>query len=300
MFGSLCYPTNDCDDLGKMKPKADIGIFIGYFKSSRGFCIYNRRTKNIMETIRVNFDEFTAMASECNNSGPSLNSLNFQDSSNDMHEIPLQQYLDNLFGPLIKEYYVPSTSKVSNNSTVNTPEVEDTPSLSSIIVEDSDASQIVTFSIESITQESSIPVVETHSDEQLQEDVAELDGNTIMHSFENPEFEEAESSSNYQDPSNISQELYNIPDGCEDCIPEWYIERKSFYSAGCLDDYKSTSRGLQFLGDKLVSWSLKKQNCTAMSTSKDEDDGEYLVLLNAWESNCWCSKIDMLLIAFHT
>ncbi|GKD33974.1 retrovirus-related pol polyprotein from transposon TNT 1-94 [Tanacetum coccineum] len=28
VFGSLCYPTNDHDDLGKMKPKADIGIFI--------------------------------------------------------------------------------------------------------------------------------------------------------------------------------------------------------------------------------------------------------------------------------
>ncbi|GKE31697.1 integrase, catalytic region, zinc finger, CCHC-type containing protein, partial [Tanacetum coccineum] len=29
VFGSMCYPTNDRDDLGKMKPKADIGIFIG-------------------------------------------------------------------------------------------------------------------------------------------------------------------------------------------------------------------------------------------------------------------------------
>nr|GEX11559.1 Gag-Pol polyprotein [Tanacetum cinerariifolium] len=28
VFGSLCYPTNDRDDLGKMEPKADIGIFI--------------------------------------------------------------------------------------------------------------------------------------------------------------------------------------------------------------------------------------------------------------------------------
>ncbi|GJZ75291.1 retrovirus-related pol polyprotein from transposon TNT 1-94 [Tanacetum coccineum] len=34
VFGSLCYPINDCNDLGKMKPKADIVIFIGYFESS--------------------------------------------------------------------------------------------------------------------------------------------------------------------------------------------------------------------------------------------------------------------------
>ncbi|GJS12051.1 retrovirus-related pol polyprotein from transposon TNT 1-94 [Tanacetum coccineum] len=62
VFGSLCYPTNDRDDLGKMKPKADIGIFIGYSESSRGFRIYNHRTQKIMETIHVKFDELMAMA----------------------------------------------------------------------------------------------------------------------------------------------------------------------------------------------------------------------------------------------
>ncbi|GKA13696.1 retrovirus-related pol polyprotein from transposon TNT 1-94, partial [Tanacetum coccineum] len=40
--------------------------------------------------------------------------------------------------------------------------------------------------------------------------------------------------------------------------------------AGCNDDYKSTSGGIQFLGDKLVSWSFKKQDYTAMSTAEAE------------------------------
>ncbi|GKA27178.1 copia protein [Tanacetum coccineum] len=40
--------------------------------------------------------------------------------------------------------------------------------------------------------------------------------------------------------------------------------------AGCLDDYKSTYGGIQFLGDKLVSWSSKKYDCTAMSTAEDK------------------------------
>ncbi|GJX79465.1 copia protein [Tanacetum coccineum] len=40
--------------------------------------------------------------------------------------------------------------------------------------------------------------------------------------------------------------------------------------AGCNDDCKSTSGGIQFLGDKLVSWSSKKQDCTAMSTVEAE------------------------------
>nr|GEV79320.1 hypothetical protein [Tanacetum cinerariifolium] len=38
--------------------------------------------------------------------------------------------------------------------------------------------------------------------------------------------------------------------------------------AGCKDDCKSTLGGLQFLGGKLVSWCLKKQDCTAMSTAE--------------------------------
>ncbi|GKA73509.1 retrovirus-related pol polyprotein from transposon TNT 1-94 [Tanacetum coccineum] len=41
--------------------------------------------------------------------------------------------------------------------------------------------------------------------------------------------------------------------------------------AGCLDSRKSTSGGIQFLGgDKLVSWSSKKQDCTSMSTAEAE------------------------------
>ncbi|GJU02084.1 copia protein [Tanacetum coccineum] len=38
--------------------------------------------------------------------------------------------------------------------------------------------------------------------------------------------------------------------------------------AGCKDTFKSTSGGAQFLGEKLVSWSSKKQDCTALSTAK--------------------------------
>nr|GFB18898.1 retrovirus-related Pol polyprotein from transposon TNT 1-94 [Tanacetum cinerariifolium] len=39
---------------------------------------------------------------------------------------------------------------------------------------------------------------------------------------------------------------------------------------GCKDTFKSTSGGAQFLGEKLVSWSSKKQDCTALSTAEAE------------------------------
>ncbi|GJU11150.1 hypothetical protein Tco_1133546 [Tanacetum coccineum] len=40
--------------------------------------------------------------------------------------------------------------------------------------------------------------------------------------------------------------------------------------SGCLDTYKSAYGGIQFLCDKLMSWSSKKQDCATMSTAEAE------------------------------
>nr|GEX87254.1 hypothetical protein [Tanacetum cinerariifolium] len=79
-------------DNQKMKPKADIGIFIGYSESSRGF------------------------------------------------------HLDNLFGPMYKEYYTSSSQEVSDNSAANTLDNENTSLSSSIVIEEDEAPQIVSSS----------------------------------------------------------------------------------------------------------------------------------------------------------
>ncbi|GJR25125.1 hypothetical protein Tco_0973652 [Tanacetum coccineum] len=58
----------------------------------------------------------------------------------------------------------------------------------------------------------------------------------------------------------------------------WYPKDSSFelisysnaYNIGCHDDCKSMPRDLQFLSEKLVSWSSKKQDCTAVSTAEAE------------------------------
>ncbi|GKA53552.1 retrovirus-related pol polyprotein from transposon TNT 1-94 [Tanacetum coccineum] len=75
VFGAFCYPTNDNENLGKLQPKADISIFIGYAPTKKAFQIYNRRTRLIIETIHVDFDELTGMASEHNSSGPALHEM---------------------------------------------------------------------------------------------------------------------------------------------------------------------------------------------------------------------------------
>ncbi|GJT47938.1 retrovirus-related pol polyprotein from transposon TNT 1-94 [Tanacetum coccineum] len=38
VFGALCYPNNDSEDLGKLQAKADIGIFIGYAPKKKAYC----------------------------------------------------------------------------------------------------------------------------------------------------------------------------------------------------------------------------------------------------------------------
>ncbi|GKF05418.1 hypothetical protein Tco_0036086, partial [Tanacetum coccineum] len=58
------------EDLGKLKAKADIGIFVGYAPTKKAFRIYNKRTPLIMETIHVTFDELATMAFEQFSSGP--------------------------------------------------------------------------------------------------------------------------------------------------------------------------------------------------------------------------------------
>ncbi|GJW31739.1 hypothetical protein Tco_0051771 [Tanacetum coccineum] len=56
--------------------------------------------------------------------------------------------------------------------------------------------------------------------------------------------------------------------------------------AGCQDTRRSTSRSAQFLGDKLVSWSSKKQKYTAISST----EAEYIALSGSVIALC-CNNV---------
>nr|GEW64158.1 retrovirus-related Pol polyprotein from transposon TNT 1-94 [Tanacetum cinerariifolium] len=103
--------------------------------------------------------------------------MKFKDSSEDSQSILSITNLDNMFGPLYEELYATSPPEV--------------------------APQIVSSSIEQVKPNT--PVLNENADEVVQEDVAEFDGNVFYHSPQTPIFEEAESSSIYQDPSNIHE-----------------------------------------------------------------------------------------------
>ncbi|KAJ9553034.1 hypothetical protein OSB04_017079, partial [Centaurea solstitialis] len=59
-----CYILNNRDNLGKFDKKADEGYFLGYSLTPKTFRVYNKKTKMVMETVYVTFDETMSMTSE--------------------------------------------------------------------------------------------------------------------------------------------------------------------------------------------------------------------------------------------
>nr|GEU31514.1 hypothetical protein [Tanacetum cinerariifolium] len=51
VFGCRCYLLNDYEDVGKLKAKGDIGVFVGYSKESVAFRIYNKRTPETLKDV---------------------------------------------------------------------------------------------------------------------------------------------------------------------------------------------------------------------------------------------------------
>nr|GEW04088.1 Gag-Pol polyprotein [Tanacetum cinerariifolium] len=198
VFGSLCYPTNDRDDLGKMKPKAYIGVFIGYSETSRGFRIYNRQTKKIMETIHVKFDELMDMAFE-----PELQQFNNINSSTEPMNTLSKEDLDNLFGPMFEEYFGKKSSDTPINFAAQPTQLYvDLPSTSSINIEEHEAPLI-----ENTFDEQTSPFSLTEANELHQEDCADFDGNSHFVSYNPTSYEATESSSTALKPLNNKTRL---------------------------------------------------------------------------------------------
>ncbi|GKD84561.1 retrovirus-related pol polyprotein from transposon TNT 1-94 [Tanacetum coccineum] len=154
-----------------------------------------------METIHVKFDELTAMASEHNCLEPDTNRFNNDDSSAEFNSIPSKEDLDNLFGPMYEEYFEKKSPEVSINSDAQTTlHNNDVPLSSSIIVEDNEDPPFVSSSEEQIYPLSSDDVVES-----IQEDSADLDGNTLFTPYNSLMFEDADSSLISTDPSNMHE-----------------------------------------------------------------------------------------------
>ncbi|GJT95630.1 retrovirus-related pol polyprotein from transposon TNT 1-94 [Tanacetum coccineum] len=62
IFGCTCYLTRDGENLDKMKEKGDPCILVGYSTQSKGYHVYNKRTRLIVESIHLRFYEIKEMS----------------------------------------------------------------------------------------------------------------------------------------------------------------------------------------------------------------------------------------------
>ncbi|GJY99767.1 retrovirus-related pol polyprotein from transposon TNT 1-94 [Tanacetum coccineum] len=112
---------------------------------------------------------------------------------------PYEEDLDNLFGRMYKEYFEKKFSDTPINSAAQPTQIhEDSPSTSSIIIDEHEAPPIVTTS-----DEQTSPISLTEADEFNQEDSADFDGNSQFVSYNPPSHEEIESSTTALEPSNV-------------------------------------------------------------------------------------------------
>ncbi|GJW89452.1 retrovirus-related pol polyprotein from transposon TNT 1-94 [Tanacetum coccineum] len=115
IFGSLCYIVRDGENLDKMKEKGDECTFVGYSTMLRGYQVYNKRRKLLVETIHVNFDELSLMASDHVSSDPVPQS----------ETVTTSNELELLFSLVFDELLNGPTQVVSKSSTVNAADATD-------------------------------------------------------------------------------------------------------------------------------------------------------------------------------
>nr|GEX68293.1 retrovirus-related Pol polyprotein from transposon TNT 1-94 [Tanacetum cinerariifolium] len=308
-----------------MKEKGDPCIFVGYSTTSKGYRVYNKITRLIVESIHINFDEIKEMTHDDNTSGlaPQLQKtyvhnsteLGTHDHSNEPLSLKLvpnvsspadtndlsQKELDFLFSPLFKEYFTIG-NQIARLETVRIfvayaahksfpiyqMDVKTTflnaPLKDEVYVAYPDGFVDPEHPRKSLpSQESSIwieasskslmDVKTTFLNAPLKDEVyvAYPDG------FVDPEHPRkslpSQESSIWIKASSKSLTKHSASSMLL-CTLSGKTNRKTPQRdadhAGCLDTRKSTSRGIQFLGEKLVSWMSKKQDCTATSTAKTE------------------------------
>nr|GEY89057.1 retrovirus-related Pol polyprotein from transposon TNT 1-94 [Tanacetum cinerariifolium] len=110
IFGFVCYIIRDGENLDKMKEKGDECIFVGYSTQLRAYRVFNKRTRVIMESIHVNFDELPLMASDHLSSNPAP----------EYRTVSTSNELDLLFSPMFDELLNGSSKVVSKSFAVST------------------------------------------------------------------------------------------------------------------------------------------------------------------------------------
>nr|GFB55264.1 hypothetical protein [Tanacetum cinerariifolium] len=123
----------DGENLDKMKEKGDECIFVGYSNQSRAYRVFNKRTRVIMESIHVNFDELpqiapdqlsSDLAPKCQSMALNHDSLSLaiqcqENVTQADRTVTTSNELDLLFSPMFDELLNGSSKLVSKSSTIS-------------------------------------------------------------------------------------------------------------------------------------------------------------------------------------
>ncbi|GJZ35800.1 gag-pol polyprotein [Tanacetum coccineum] len=221
IFGSLCYIVRDGENLDKMKDKGDACIFVGYSTKSRAYRVNNKRTRVIVETIHVNFDELPQVASDHVSSGPvpqcpttTLEHVSLSPGPQSQENVPQTaetittlNELDLLFSPMFDELLnAPVVSKSSAVTTADAPNQRQkqhtTLSTSTTIAADTHPLNIQT-TLETTSQAPTITNNENIIQAETNKEYAQVDEDEFINIFSTPVQERGETSSRYVDSSNM-------------------------------------------------------------------------------------------------
>ncbi|KAJ9553587.1 hypothetical protein OSB04_017632, partial [Centaurea solstitialis] len=166
VFGCRCYILNNRDNLGKFDKKADEGYFLGYSLTSKTFRVYNKRTKMVMETVYVTFDETVSMTSEHRSSELGIHSQTSTTTSDSITD-PNSSELNLLFMDAFLDICEDNEDLIlSRNPRVD---IHDVPDPSS--VNDSGPSENICFTSNS---DQAIPVPSVEQSELTPDDQSEI------------------------------------------------------------------------------------------------------------------------------
>nr|GFA48592.1 hypothetical protein [Tanacetum cinerariifolium]GFA63228.1 hypothetical protein [Tanacetum cinerariifolium] len=91
----------------KLKAKWDNGVFVGYSKDSVAFRVYNKQTRKIHESVNVNFDEISEMASK-----------QFKTSKKDLEDLFHNFYDEYFYASMIKKSLTTNVETLNNDGEV--------------------------------------------------------------------------------------------------------------------------------------------------------------------------------------
>nr|GEY38406.1 hypothetical protein [Tanacetum cinerariifolium] len=252
VFGALCYPKNDREDIRKLGAKGDIGFFIGYSVDLCAYRVYNQRTKKIMETMNVSSDELSAMAFEQRSLKPGLQSMTSGQISSGLD-------LTYASSTITTQQPTEDTAPTPTNSSSQATNFPNTSQ---------DVDGINSQQQHAQQQGNQAPIqTETVADNVSN---AMFDANTFVNPFATPSTSDAESTSSQYNHffKGTTDPMLFIRRFVNDILVDSGFELTRFSDAdyaGCKDTFKITFGGAQFLGEKLVSWSSKKQDSIAIS-----------------------------------